>query len=148
MSISDIQRGVRSIKPIEHRLQMKKMGKMNIIDDAYNSNPVGSSMAVEALSLMPGEKVIVTPGMIELKNKEYDYNYQFGVEISKVCDKVILVGPKQTKPIQDALKDNNYDESNLYVIDDVKEAFNIVGRDCSDNVYVLLENDLPDIFNE
>ena len=127
---------------------MKKMGNINIIDDAYNSNPVGSSMAVEALSLMPGEKVIVTPGMIELKDKEYDYNYQFGVEISKVCDKVILVGHKQTRAIQDALKDNNYDESNLYVIDDVKEAFNIVGRDCDAGAYVLLENDLPDIFNE
>ncbi len=148
MDINDIQRGVRSIKPIEHRLQMKKMGNINIIDDAYNSNPVGSSMAVEALSLMPGEKVIVTPGMIELKDKEYDYNYQFGVEISKVCDKVILVGHKQTKAIQDALKDNGYKESNLYVIDDVKEAFNIVGRDCRDGAYVLLENDLPDIFNE
>ena len=86
--------------------------------------------------------------MIELKDKEYDYNYQFGVQISKVCDKVILVGPKQTKAIQDALRDNSYDKSNLYVIDDVKEAFNIVGRDCGDNVYVLLENDLPDIFNE
>ena len=148
MNIEDIQRGVKSIKPIEHRLQMKKVGKMNIIDDAYNSSPIGSEMAVEALSLMPGEKVIVTPGMIELKDQEYKLNYEFGKQMSKVCDKIILVGPKQTKPIQDALKDAKYKEKNLYIIDDVKEAFNIVGRECSNNVYVLLENDLPDIFNE
>ena len=66
----------------------------------------------------------------------------------EVCDKIILVGHKQTKAIQDALNDYNFDKSNLYVIDDVKEAFNIVGKECSDNAYVLLENDLPDIFNE
>lgn len=148
MNIEDIQRGVKSIKPIEHRLQLKKVGNMNIIDDAYNSNPVGSEMAVEALSLMPGEKVIVTPGMIELKDQEYKLNYEFGCQMSKVCDKIILVGPKQTKPIQDALKEKNFKEKNLYIIDDVKEAFNIIGRECKDNAYVLLENDLPDIFNE
>ena len=148
MDIEDIQRGVKSIKPIEHRLQMKKMGKINIIDDAYNSNPIGSSMAVEALSLMPGEKVIVTPGMIELKDQEYKYNYEFGEKMSEVCDKIILVGHKQTKPIQDALKNAKYKEDNLFIIDDVKEAFKIIERECKPNAYVLLENDLPDIFNE
>ena len=86
--------------------------------------------------------------MIELKDKEYDLNYEFGVQMSKVCDKIILVGPKQTIPIQDALNSVGFDKSNLYVIDDVKEAFNIVGRDCDTGAYVLLENDLPDIFNE
>lgn len=148
MNIEDIQRGVKSIKPIEHRLQLKKVGNINIIDDAYNSNPIGSEMAVEALSLMPGEKVIVTPGMIELKDQEYKLNYEFGCQMSKICDKIILVGPKQTKPIQDALKEKKFKEENLFIIDDVKEAFNIVGRECKNNAYVLLENDLPDIFNE
>lgn len=148
MDVSDIVRGVKCIKPIEHRLEMKKFGSRTIIDDAYNSNPVGSSMALEALSLMPGEKVIVTPGMIELKDKGYQYNYDFGRQMIGVCDKIILVGHKQTKPIYDALKDGNYNEDDLYVIDDVKEAFNIINRVCKDNCYVLLENDLPDIFNE
>lgn len=148
MNIEDIQRGVKGIKPIEHRLQLKKVGNMNIIDDAYNSNPVGSAMAIEALSLMPGEKIIVTPGMIELKDQEYKLNYEFGKYMSKVCDKIILVGHKQTKPIQDALKEENYKEKNLYIIDDVKEAFEIIKKNCDDNAYVLLENDLPDIFNE
>ena len=86
--------------------------------------------------------------MIELKYQEYRFNYNFGQQMSKVCDKIILVGPKQTRPIQDALKDENYNEKNLYIIDDVKEAFDIVRRDCKNNAYVLLENDLPDIFNE
>lgn len=148
MNIEDIKRGVKGIKPIQHRLEMKKMGNITIIDDAYNSNPIGSSMAVEALTLMPGEKVIVTPGMIELKDQEYKLNYEFGKQMSKVCDKIILVGHKQTKPIQDALKEENYEEKKLYIIDDVKEAFEIIRKNCNDNAYVLLENDLPDIFNE
>lgn len=148
ISIEEIQKGVKGVKPITHRLEMKKFGSRTIIDDAYNSNPVGSSMALEALSLMPGEKVIVTPGMIELKDKQYAYNYEFGKHMSSVCDKIILVGHNQTKPIQDALNDYKFKKSNLYVIDDVKEAFNIINKICKNDAYILLENDLPDIFNE
>jgi UDP-N-acetylmuramoyl-tripeptide--D-alanyl-D-alanine ligase len=146
MNMDEITRGVKGIKTIEHRLEMKKLGNINIIDDAYNSNPDGAKMAVETLGLMPGFKVIVTPGMIELKDKQYDLNYEFGRQIAQVCDLVILVGKKQTKPIYDGLIDSKYEKEKIKVFDDVFEAFNVVRS--MNNAYVLLENDLPDLFNE
>lgn len=146
MNMEEIARGVRGIKTIEHRLEMKKMANLHIIDDAYNSNPVGAKMAIETLDLMPGKKVIITPGMIELKEKQYDLNYTFGTQIASVCDLVILVGKNQTKPIYDGLIASKYPEDKIYVFDDVFEAFNIVRG--MKNTYVLLENDLPDLFNE
>lgn len=148
MNIDEIISGVSRINTIEHRLEMKKLGTLNIIDDAYNSNPVGSKMALDTLSIMPGMKIVVTPGMIELKDKQYDLNYKFGEYISDVADVVILVGKKQTKPIQDALKKKNYNDKNLYIIDDVMEAFKIINNIKEKDTYVLLENDLPDLFNE
>jgi UDP-N-acetylmuramoyl-tripeptide--D-alanyl-D-alanine ligase len=148
MNMEDIIRGVKNIKPIEHRLELKKYGAITIIDDAYNSNPVGSKMAVETLSLMPGKKIIVTPGMIELGSKQYELNYELGDFIAKNVDIAILVGEKQTKPIYDALIKNKFKKENLYVIDNVMEAFKIVSKIGNENTYVLLENDLPDIFNE
>ena len=146
MNMEEIIRGVRGIKTIEHRLEMKKMANLNIIDDAYNSNPVGAKMAVETLGLMPGKKVIITPGMIELKEKQYELNYALGTQIAQVCDLVILVGKNQTKPIYEGLLASNYPKTQIYVFDDVFEAFNVV-RGMKD-AYVLLENDLPDLFNE
>lgn len=148
MTIEELQRGVKGILPIEHRLKVKRMNDMTIIDDAYNSNPEGTKNALETLSLMPGKKVVVTPGMIELKDKEYQLNYEFGIDISKVADVVILVGKKQTKAIFDALKEVKFKEKNIYIIDDVKLSFAIIRKLNDKNVYVLLENDLPDIFNE
>ena len=147
MSMEEIIRGVRGITPIEHRLEMKKLGNINIIDDAYNSNPVGAKMAVDTLSLMPGKKVIVTPGMIELKDKQYELNKIFGTQIAQVCDYVILVGKNQTKPIYEGLMEKGYPKEKIEVIDDVSLAFNII-RTMDANTYVLLENDLPDLFNE
>ena len=148
MDLAQIQIGVKRIQTIEHRLELKKMGNINIIDDAYNSNPVGSKMAVEVLGMMDGKKIIVTPGMIELGDKQYEYNMEFGRQIAKVCDEVILVGKEQTKPILDGLKKEKYPEKNIHILNDVKLAFPLMQKLSGKETYVLLENDLPDIFNE
>lgn len=148
MPLEQIQMGVKRIKPVEHRLEIKKYGEIYIIDDAYNSNPSGSKMALEVLDLMPGKKIIVTPGMIELGEKQYELNMEFGRQIAKVCDEVILVGEEQTKPIMDGLLKEKYNKDNIYVINDVKDAFPLMRRLSGKTTYALLENDLPDIFNE
>ena len=150
LTIKELQYGVRMLKPIPHRLELKRINdKKVIIDDAYNSNPTGSKMALEVLGKMDGTKIIVTPGMIELGKDEYELNKKFGEYISEVCDYVILVGKKQTKPIYDGLMSNNFDEKKLFIINDVKEAFKLVDDIESDKIkYILLENDCPDIFNE
>ena len=148
LTIDQIKMGVKRIKPVEHRLELKKIGNINIIDDAYNSNPVGSKMAVDVLGMMDGKKIIVTPGMIELGDKQYEYNMEFGCEIAKICDEVILIGEEQTKPILDGLNKEKFDEKKIHILNDVKLAFPLMKRLSEKDTYVLLENDLPDIFNE
>ena len=120
------------------------------MDDAYNSNPVGASSALDVLNMMDGKKVIVTPGMVELGKKEDEENYAFGEKIYDVCDAVILVGKNQTKEIAKALKDKKYDENNLFIVDSIKEAFPILNalKEEKEELYALIENDLPDIYLE
>ncbi len=148
ISIEQLIIGVRRVKAIEHRLELKKYGTINIIDDAYNSNPVGSKMALDVLNLMPGYKIIVTPGMIELGDKQYELNMKFGEYMADVCDEVILVGEEQTKPIYDGLMHKKYNPKHIHIINDVKIAFELMQKLKEKETYVLLENDLPDIFNE
>ena len=149
LNIKELQNGVLKIKPIEHRLQLKKYGNLNYIDDAYNSNPVGSKMALDVLKLMPGKKIVITPGMIEMGDKQYEVNYNFGKFIADSVDLAILVGKDQTKPIQKGILDAKFDKDKLIVLNDVKEAINIAKSYFKNKeVYILLENDLPDIFNE
>jgi UDP-N-acetylmuramoyl-tripeptide--D-alanyl-D-alanine ligase len=101
-----IRFAVKNLEPVEHRLEIKQnTAGITIIDDAFNSNPSGATMALEVLKQMQGnQKIIVTPGMIELGDKEFFYNKKFGEQISEVCDLVVLVGPKQTIPIAEGLK--------------------------------------------
>jgi len=148
MSINQLQLGVSKINTIEHRLELKKYGTINIIDDAYNSNPTGAKMALDVLKLMPGTKIVVTPGMIELGDDQDILNLEFGKQMASVANYVILVGKTQTKPIYEGLKLSDFEESHIFVINDVKEAFKIMRTLNNGETYVLIENDLPDLFNE
>lgn len=147
--IEKLQSAVSKIQPIEHRLELKKLGLMYQIDDAYNSNPVGAKVALDVLGMMRGTKVVVTPGMVELGSEEEKYNYEFGRQMSKVADYVILVGEKQTKPIYKGLIEEKYKKDNIIVTNDVREAYTLVNKlKGKEDIYALFENDLPDTYRE
>ena len=98
---------------------------------------------------MPGEKVVVTPGMIELGDKEEEYNKEFGKQIKEVADYVILIGENKTKPIKEGLLEKGFDKDKIIVFNDVREAYPYIGElALKKEVYALFENDLPDMYNE
>jgi len=149
ISVKDLQIGVKKVRPIEHRLELKKLGNFYQIDDAYNSNPVGAKSALDVLNMTDGDKVVVTPGMVELGEKEEELNHIFGKQIANVADKVILIGEKRTKPIYDGLLSEGYKKEDIYISNDVREAYTILNKlkDKKD-LYALFENDLPDAYTE
>ena len=145
VKLSDLKIPVRRLQSVEHRMQLREHGLVTIIDDAYNSNPVGSKAAVETLKLFDGIRILITPGMVELGDKEEEYNYKFGNYAADCCDHILLVGKKRTKPIYDGVVSKGFDEEKLKVFDKLEEAlayaYEIKGQG---HKYILLENDLPD----
>lgn len=149
IEIEELQKAVKNVKPVEHRLEIKKLGNFYQIDDAYNSNPVGAENACKILGMMPGMKIVVTPGMIELGEKEDEYNKKFGEQIASVADYVILIGEKKTIPIKEGLLTKGFDKDKIIVFNDVREAYPYIGQMAkTTEVYALFENDLPDTYNE
>lgn len=149
ITIEQLKQAVLAVKPIPHRLELKPLGKFYQIADDYNSNPVGAKSAVEVLGMMPGLKVVVTPGMIELGDDEEKINEEFGGQIAEVADYVVLIGEKRTKPIYDGLVKKNFDKKRIIVYNDVRDAFPFIdGLTGKQDVYALFENDLPDTYNE
>lgn len=144
--VADLQYAVASLKPTEHRLEMKPFTNGSLlIDDAYNSNPEGCLEAVKVLGSFTGmKKVIVTPGLVELGEREYECNYALGKEAAKNCDIIILVGINRSQPLQDAILDSDFDKKNLFVAASFKQAMDIYSRFADSNTAVLFENDLPD----
>ena len=147
VSWEQLQKAVKKVRYVEHRLEVKKINGYTFIDNAFNSNPVGAKMSLEVLQGMPGRRVIVTPGMIDLGEQQDQLNKEFGKEMLGKADLVILVGVQQTKAIQEGLKEVSFPSENIQVVKTVKEAFDYVYHNLSTEDTILLENDLPDAFN-
>ena len=105
-------------------------------------------MSLKVMSMMPNKRFIVTPGLINLGPLQQKLNYEFGEKMLGMVDVVILVGEKQTLPIFNGLQDSGFDMENVYIVSNVKEAFNKVYNRASLQDVILLENDLPDAFNK
>jgi len=141
----EIADGIASIKAIPHRLELIEKGGLTVIDDAYNSNPAGAKAALDALSYFEDYKILVTPGMVELGEKEEELNAAFGAQAAAVCDFVVLVGEKRAVPIKRGLIEAGYPEDKIFVAGSIGDAMNKVYSLTTDKKkVVLLENDLPD----
>lgn len=134
------------LTPVPHRLQLVNSGRGIIIDDAYNSNPAGARAALECLNQFDGIHILVTPGMVELGEKQYELNKELGTEAAGSCDYIVLVGVKQTEPIQEGVREAGFPEERLFVVSDLQEGLSKVDSIVSNGrkKIILLENDLPD----
>ena len=121
------------------RVSMPEQAKLG------DTRRISTKAALETLSFFEGEKILVTPGMVELGDKQEEYNCEFGRNAAAVCDYVALVGERQTKSIYKGLVEASFDESRIFVSPSLGDALAKVGAIRTDKKkIVLLENDLPD----
>jgi UDP-N-acetylmuramoyl-tripeptide--D-alanyl-D-alanine ligase len=148
MTLPEIARGARRIRPVEHRLQpIEGAGGVLVIDDAFNANPSGAAAALEVLSeLEARQRILVTPGIVELGAQEREANRALGRQAAAVCDQVILVGQERAEPIAAGLREAGFAGERIHVVGDLSGARDrlagLVGR----GDVVLFENDLPDTY--
>ncbi len=136
---------VEQIEQVEHRLSIKRTpGGLTILDDAFNSNPAGSAMALDVLAAMPSPRVVITPGMIELGDRQFELNRTFGEHIAHAADVAIIVGQYNREAILSGIADAP--GLQLHVADSFVQAQSILAALTPAPATVLYENDLPDTF--
>ncbi len=145
---SKIKYAVSRIEQVEHRLNLKRTPSgVTIIDDAFNSNPDGSRMALEVLGRMNGGKrIVITPGMIELGDKQFEYNRVLGEHIARNCDVAIVVGEYNRQAITEGIAAVGMDTDKVHVVDSFNDAQAVLKSLATSGDTVLYENDLPDTF--
>lgn len=131
------------LRPVEHRLQLLPNG---FIDDAYNSNPAGFRSALDVLAGFDAQRVLVTPGMVELGERQEALNRELGEYAAARCDYAVLVGEKQAPPLQEGLLRGGFPEERIYVAATLQEGLAHLNALPAAPRIVLLENDLPDNF--
>ena len=150
VSLRQIAGAISTLQPVPHRLETHTGADgVTIIDDAYNSNPVGAFNALEALAAFDtGRKILITPGMVELGAEQDARNEEFGAKAAAVCDYVILVGRNQTAAIRRGLEGAGFAADRTISVKTLNAGLETMKGIVRTGDVVLFENDLPDLYDE
>lgn len=138
---------VHNVKPVSNRLELTRHGGIIQLNDAYNSNPVGFRAALDVLDELPGKrKILVTPGMIELGERQFEENKNVAVHAAGICDIIALVGDTNRAPFLEGLRTGGASEKDVLLFEDRDQAFSKLTTMYQDGDVILVENDLPDLY--
>ncbi|PIQ61537.1 MAG: Mur ligase [Bacteroidetes bacterium CG12_big_fil_rev_8_21_14_0_65_60_17] len=140
----------RRLQPVPHRLELRHdPGGLTVLDDAFNSNPVGARSAVDVLShFTSGQRIVITPGMVELGAVEEEENRAWGAYMALRVDTVVLVGADRTRPIAEGLRRAGFPDEGIVTVRTLFDARAWLTRNAKPGDTVLYENDLPDQYTE
>ena len=146
----DIQDALASLPQIQHRLEVKPQADGTIlIDDAYNSNPVGFQSALGLLAHLgkQSRKILITPGMVELGNAHNDAHRKIGVSAAEICDICLVIKPERIPTFVGSFRSTSM-TGTLHEFESFKDAQNWFIANKQEGDVVLIENDLPDMYEK
>jgi UDP-N-acetylmuramoyl-tripeptide--D-alanyl-D-alanine ligase len=140
-----------SVPQISHRLEVKQgPAGARLIDDAYNSNPAGFASGLrllDALSTDGGRRILVTPGMVELGQAHDEEHRKIGQMAGAHADLVLAVVPERIKTFTSAYRSAN-PSGTVMPFPTFTAANTWLASNVRSNDVVLLENDLPDLYEK
>jgi len=121
-----------------------------LIDDAYNSNPVGFTSALRLLSDLQtngGRRILVTPGMVELGTAHEKEHEKIGVLAGQHVDVLVPVLPDRIRSLTEAYRRTRPDGV-VVPVENFGKAEAWMSKNAQSADVILLENDLPDLYEK
>ena len=93
LELGEIKKGIENFIPTAMRMDIIKTGKITIINDAYNANPVSMKAAIDVLCGGEGRKVAILGDMFELGTFAEELHYDAGKYVgNKKIDISVCIG--------------------------------------------------------
>ncbi len=147
---SAIKGALASVPQIRFRLEVSRdSGAPTVINDAYNSNPVGFAAALECLDVLvkpEGRRILVTPGMVELGALHEAEHERLGALAAKHADIVCVVTPDRIPSFLTGLEANNDGTTTVMAFSCQEDAEKWVKANWRPEDAILFENNLPDLY--
>lgn len=145
-----IKGALASMPQIRHRLEVTRTaGQPTIINDAYNSNPIGFAAALDVLDVLReegGRRILITPGMVELGSMHEEEHARLGELTAHHTDIVAIVTPDRIPSFVRALEDANDGSVTVMTFATQETAEAWVKKNWRAGDAVLFENNLPDLY--
>lgn len=159
LKLADIKERAKLLLPTPHRMEIRRMGNMILIDNSYNTNPISAESSLNLLaSFKDSRKIVITPGFVELGKEAAGENQNFGNNIACIADELIIVGGNAKKDLLKGIKQVWQDaEEKVHFVNSTQEGIDLayqLAKELTEwiarydtEVVILLENDLPDQYS-
>ena len=135
IKIEDLQKEVKSLKQVPHRLQKIEAGGKLIIDDSFNGNLEGMISSYELMNSYKGKKVVITPGVME---SDCDSNIKLAKKIDEIFDTVIITGKINANVLYE-----NIHKAKKILLNDKEKLEEVLAQETMPGDLVLFSNDAP-----
>jgi UDP-N-acetylmuramoyl-tripeptide--D-alanyl-D-alanine ligase len=145
----DIEAAVATLPSVANRMVTTVVdGGPTIIDDTYNSNPAGAAFALQRLDELAtgtgGQRIVVTPGMVELGHQQDEANAEVARQVAEVGARFVVVGRTNRRALVAGYR--SVTGTDPVTVPDRSAAVEWVRANAGAGDVVLYENDLPDHF--
>lgn len=141
MKPKEIVGAINSLKPFTNRSTVKRFGDTRIVDNTYSSNLESFKQTIKTAKSAYGKKVLITPGIVELGNKEIEIHKRLGETAKNTFDQIVLVGKsRRTKALKQTIG-----KKGIFIPDSKHDYQEIIQRYVDKKYdWIFLENDLTD----
>ena len=119
-----------------------------VIDDTYNANPAGAASALALFARLAeesgsGHRIVVTPGMVELGDRQAEENSRFAAAAAQLSTDLVIVGQTNAAAL---ISGSRGGRATVRRAPTRERAVAWVVTQLEPGDIVLYENDLPDHF--
>jgi len=135
LSDKEIDRGLKELKPVPHRLQRIDAGGKIILDDSFNGNIEGMREAFKIASLHNGRRVVITPGLVEATE---ELNKEVAKLADSIFDLVVVTGDLNYDIFKEIVSDKK-----LIHLQDKSTLQDFLAKNTKAGDLILFANDAP-----
>lgn len=148
VSLEEIRKRSATIPAIPHRMEPTLTeNQVLILDNGYNTSPHTAPKVLETLKEIPGSnKVVITPGYVELGEEQYRYNVALGEKIAETATAVGIIGSANRKALADGLANAGFPEKKIVFADNEHDATLQLQSFITPQSIVLYEGGTPEIY--
>jgi UDP-N-acetylmuramoyl-tripeptide--D-alanyl-D-alanine ligase len=137
---------LRALPDSPHRAEVQQADSgVVVIDDTYNSNPVGADRALRGAAQIAAERggplIVVTPGMVELGTVQAARNEEFAASVASLGGQLMAIARTNRRALVAGASTGAHP---VRVFDHRPQAVAAALDQAGDRGVILYENDLPD----
>ena len=138
--ITDLKERFKSFSQLPRRLEYRLASGINILDNSFSSNPDSFKESLNVLASFGSQKILVTPGIVELGAASVPIHEQLGRLAGSIADEIVLVGSSEkVEALKRGALSAGFVESSISIVSDARDLQNQM-RKAKPGATILFEN--------